>query len=642
MRKITWVLMFVAMMVGISCTWVTEYDKVLAQSFGYNVGDTFVVEGYTFKIVNKEARQAVSVNVLTTANWETATDFAAGFAIRNSSYINSSGLPSMNDYLNATWRTNVGTLTIDQEWTSDQYTIGVSYYYWVGNYVSVAGVPMHHPYNVRPALYLKPGLAISGPGGTLSVDTTPPAAPTANVATGLYNTNKSVTLTGEAGATIRYTTNGTTPTTGSTVYSSALTISTTTTLKAMQWDAAGNASPVATYIYTIDKIAPVAPTANVATGLYNTNKSVTLTGEAGATIRYTTNGTTPTTGSTVYSSALTISTTTTLKAMQWDAAGNASPVATYTYTIDTTPPDAPTFSTTPGTTLPTNQDIIVIINYPDDATTKQYKIGSGPWIEYTTSILMITNGTIYTLAKDAAQNENTSASLSINNIDKIVPTATVSYSTIVTTNQDVIATITPSEAITITNNSGLMTYTFTSNTTFTFNFIDVAGNIGSVTAEVTNIDKDAPEMPTFSVSSTGPTEEAIVTITYPVDASIKEYKTHSGEWLIYTEPLLINKNGTIYARCKDEAGNESTEASLSIGNIEKNGSVEGIELDDRKYFKYYLGLGNNKITQCMLVAGRNPDGTFKRDFGKNDIIDDTNHFKKGILYIDIYGKIKLY
>ncbi len=83
------------------------------------------------------------------------------------------------------------------------------------------------------------------------------------------------------------------------------------------------------------------------------------------------------------------------------------------------------------------------------------------------------------------------------NIDTTVPTATVEYSTTDWTNDNVVATIKPSEAVTITNNEGSDTYTFTENGEFTFEFVDKAQNVGSVTATVNNIDKEAKGV-TFS------------------------------------------------------------------------------------------------------------------------------------------------
>jgi len=81
-------------------------------------------------------------------------------------------------------------------------------------------------------------------------------------------------------------------------------------------------------------------------------------------------------------------------------------------------------------------------------------------------------------------------------IDTRAPTAVISYSTAEFTNQDVIVTLVPSEPVIVSNNEGVDTYTFTENSSFTFEFTDLAGNPGSATATVNNIDKVAPTDPT--------------------------------------------------------------------------------------------------------------------------------------------------
>jgi hypothetical protein len=74
------------------------------------------------------------------------------------------------------------------------------------------------------------------------------ATPTA----GTYTSAQSVVLTATKNAAIYYTTNGATPTTSSTLYSSPIAISNTTTLKAVAVDQAGNQSDIAGGIYTIN------------------------------------------------------------------------------------------------------------------------------------------------------------------------------------------------------------------------------------------------------------------------------------------------------------------------------------------------------------------------------------------------------
>ena len=144
------------------------------------------------------------------------------------------------------------------------------------------------------------------------------ATPTFDPVGGTYSSAQSVTIScGTSGATIYYTTDGTTPTTSSTVYSSAIAVSATTTIKAIAVKTEMTNSAVATATYTINTSATVAtPTFSPAGGTYTSVQNVTIScGTSGATIYYTTDGSTPTTSSSVYSSAIAVSATTTIKAI---------------------------------------------------------------------------------------------------------------------------------------------------------------------------------------------------------------------------------------------------------------------------------------------------------------------------------------
>ncbi|WP_438481942.1 chitobiase/beta-hexosaminidase C-terminal domain-containing protein [Oleiharenicola lentus] len=85
-----------------------------------------------------------------------------------------------------------------------------------------------------------------GGGGTV-------AAPTFSPAAGTYSTTQSVTISSAtSGSTIRYTTNGVDPTSSSgTVYSAAVSIAATTTLKAIAYKSGMTDSSVTTGVYTI-------------------------------------------------------------------------------------------------------------------------------------------------------------------------------------------------------------------------------------------------------------------------------------------------------------------------------------------------------------------------------------------------------
>jgi N-acetylneuraminic acid mutarotase len=171
----------------------------------------------------------------------------------------------------------------------------------------------------------------------LSTTSLPTAAtPTFSPAPGTYTSPQSVTvLDATSGATLYYTTDGTTPTTASTIFAAPINIASTETLKAIAAASGYSRSVVATAAYTINLPTPVAvPTFSPAAGTYTSSQSVSiLDATAGSTIYYTTDGSTPTTASTVYAGAINISTTETLEAIATASGHATSAVATAGYII---------------------------------------------------------------------------------------------------------------------------------------------------------------------------------------------------------------------------------------------------------------------------------------------------------------------
>jgi hypothetical protein len=163
------------------------------------------------------------------------------------------------------------------------------------------------------------------------------ATPTFTPAAGTYNNGPSVTLASTSGATIRYTLDGSTPTsTSGTVYSGAISVTSTgTTIKAMAYKAGMANSPVSTATYTLTA---ATPTASPGAGTYTSPQNVTLgSATSSASFRYTLDGSTPTATSTLYTGAINIAATTTLKAIALKSGMNNSAVLTATYTINIAP-----------------------------------------------------------------------------------------------------------------------------------------------------------------------------------------------------------------------------------------------------------------------------------------------------------------
>ena len=130
------------------------------------------------------------------------------------------------------------------------------------------------------------------------------------------------------------------------MYSGPIAVSKTTTVKAYATASGMADSAVATSTYTIGATQQVAtPTFSPVAGTYSAAQSVTIScATSGATIRYTTDGSTPTSSSTVYSGPITVSKTTTIKAYATAGGMTDSAVATATYTISASSSYAVTYT----------------------------------------------------------------------------------------------------------------------------------------------------------------------------------------------------------------------------------------------------------------------------------------------------------
>jgi hypothetical protein len=144
------------------------------------------------------------------------------------------------------------------------------------------------------------------------------STPTATPYSATFTTERTVTLSATTpGASIYYTTDGTVPTTGSTLYSGPFTLTATTTVKAIAAKTHFTNSEVLSATFT------KAPTGTVATpvatpngGTFATEQIVTLSSDTlGASIYYTTDGTEPATGSMLYSAPFKLTATTMVKAI---------------------------------------------------------------------------------------------------------------------------------------------------------------------------------------------------------------------------------------------------------------------------------------------------------------------------------------
>ena len=157
-----------------------------------------------------------------------------------------------------------------------------------------------------------------------------------------------------SGATIYYTTNGSTPSSSSAAYTGPITVSSTETLQAIAAATGDNSSAVSSAVYSITTSLPsaVPPTFSPIAGNYSSTQSVTISDSTSgsATIYYTTDGSTPSSSSVAYAGPITVSSTETLQAIAVATGDTVSAVSIASYSISSTPPAiaTPVFSPAAG------------------------------------------------------------------------------------------------------------------------------------------------------------------------------------------------------------------------------------------------------------------------------------------------------
>ena len=183
------------------------------------------------------------------------------------------------------------------------------------------------------------GGSSSTPAPTPAPVTTAAPTPAISPAGGSFTSAQTVTLTDSLStATIYYTTDATTPTTSSTKYTAPFSVSSTSTVTAIAAASGYNNSAAAVASFTITAPSAATPTLSPAPGTYASAQTVTLAdATSGATIYYTTDGSTPTTSSSKYTTPLSIGVGTTVQAIAVASNYTNSATASGAYVITGTP-----------------------------------------------------------------------------------------------------------------------------------------------------------------------------------------------------------------------------------------------------------------------------------------------------------------
>src|SRR5579872_3747103 len=270
-----------------------------------------------------------------------------------------------------------------------------------------------------------------------------------------------------------------------------------------------------------------------------------------------------------------------------DAAGNAGSVIATVSNIDS---DIPGVSINPVATPTNNNSPVITFTATDTfSVTTKCQVDAGAFADCTSPFnagtLADGSHTATVKATDAGGNTFTATS-NVFVIDTTAPTASVSYQPTAPTNGSVIATIHPSEHVASTNSSGVtdngdgtFSHTFTANGSFEFDFKDDAGNTGSVTATVSNIDTTALNV-SLATTAVSPTNASPISVTASFSKPVSDFVSggisvtngsvgnFAGSGTDYTFDVTPNGDGTILISNPQSAAHDAA----SNGNVLSNAS----------------------------------------------------------------------
>ena len=430
--------------------------------------------------------------------------------------------------------------------------------------------------------------AVANASYTISIAPSPAATPTFSPAGGGYSAAQSVAIScSTPGSTIYYTTDGTTPTTGSAVYSARIPVAVSETIQAIATAAGFTQSGVGSAAYTITLPVAATPTFSPAAGTYASAQSVTVTSSTpGAAVYYTVDGTTPTTASTRYTGSISVATGETIKAIAVLAGYQNSSVASAAYVIETQTA-TPTISPNGGS-FTSVQTVTLACATP--GSTILYGINATPTLTYSTPLTVSSSETVNATATAAgftASNEASAAFTITLATPAALPTFSPAAGTYVGTQSVAISDTTPGAAIRYGINAAPNTaYTApipvaTSETLQAS--ATAAGYTPSAIATAAYVIQPVPQTatPTFSPVAGGYSGTQTVSISCATGGASILYGINAAPTLAYTTPLTVSTSETINAVASAVGHTLSNEAS-AVYTITTPSTVSIVQTKDNE------------------------------------------------------------
>ena len=414
----------------------------------------------------------------------------------------------------------------------------------------------------------------SNVGSALYTIVVPTAAtPTFSPSGGAYTSIQSVTVSDTTpSATLYCTTDGSTPTTASPVCSNPIIVSATETIKALATAPGYINSTVGSATYTITLSVAQTPTFSPVAGTYPVTQTVSISDATPSpTIYYTTDGSTPTTGSTVYTTALTVSATTTVKAIATASGYTQSAVGSALYTIGSNGPLlSSNLAALPNAKVGTAYSTNIVMSAGAGAPYTSYaltnyssdqKAANGTYAAPTPGNTWAINSSTGALTSTPAASENdyflitandhTGASVfeyfSVNVSTGTNPMVIANHAGLGNFPQgDVYTSGSPAITLTAVGGTGSLTWSITSQTsTQTNNAWSIGSSTGAITGTATNPGVNTLNISVHDTASHTATASLYLTVNpYVTGAPRPSYNTGSGFFVRDGE--LYDSNGNLF------------------------------------------------------------------------------------------------
>lgn len=218
-------------------------------------------------------------------------------------------------------------------------------------------------------------------GGVVVPPTPKVSSPVITPATETFDSGQTVSISSAtSSATIHYTVDGSTPTSGSPIYSGPFTVSSSLTISAIAYASNMTASDLTSSTLTISV---VPPSFSPSGGVFSEPLFISLnSASSGATIHYTIDGSDPTTNSPVYGESFRLSSTTSVKAIAVKS-GLPQSVVTTSYYIFGAYPGLPTWTNIPTQSKTGNFTIKFEMIAAGDGVDSVVGLSDGPADAYT-------------------------------------------------------------------------------------------------------------------------------------------------------------------------------------------------------------------------------------------------------------------